>query len=132
MKNGKYELLIAPINYPGKKYRDRYAYEHILVWWEHTGSVPPSGMEIHHKNGNHRDNRIDNLELVTGHEHRKIHGAIATKNSIKTYQCGSCGKDFERQNRNANTKLRLNKYNKLFCSRSCGTKHQQLKMKEHT
>lgn len=35
----------------------------------------PRGYDIHHKNGDHFDNSIDNLELLTKSEHGKIHGA---------------------------------------------------------
>lgn len=33
VKNGPYELVIAPEEYPGKKYRGRYAYEHRVNYW---------------------------------------------------------------------------------------------------
>ena len=35
MKNGKYILVKAPANYLGKKYRNKYVYEHILNYWTH-------------------------------------------------------------------------------------------------
>ena len=83
MKNGPYELIIAPENYPGKRYRNKYAYEHIVRFWEHNGIVPPKGYEIHHKNMNHRDNRIENLELISMHEHRVFHGKLSnSKNKL--------------------------------------------------
>jgi len=130
MKNGKYVLLIAPENYPGKKYRNRYCYEHHFVWWKFNGFVPSNGMEIHHLNGNHTDNNISNLRLVTSHEHRKLHGEIYRQNSLRKFNCGFCGKEVLKNNRYLNMKLKQNKYNKLFCSRSCGAKHQQMKLKE--
>jgi RNA-directed DNA polymerase len=35
---------------------------------------PDDLIEIHHKNGNHRDNRLDNLVAVHLHCHDQIHG----------------------------------------------------------
>ena len=37
--------------------------EHRLVWEQHYGPIPPGGV-IHHKNGDGRDNRVENLELM--------------------------------------------------------------------
>jgi len=34
----------------------------------------PAKMHIHHKNGDHKDNRVENLQLVTAKEHGDIHG----------------------------------------------------------
>lgn len=53
---------------------------HRLVWEEEKGKIP-EGMIIHHKNGNKKDNRIENLQLVNRSEHRNIH-----KNSNSTSQ----------------------------------------------
>lgn len=73
MKNGPYEMVIALKEYPGRKYRGRYVYEHHLVWWKHTGEILPDGMLIHHKNENKRDNRFKNLELKSFSDHSKEH-----------------------------------------------------------
>lgn len=45
---------------------------HRKVWEENFGEIP-EGMVIHHKNGNKKDNRINNLKIVTRSEHRLIH-----------------------------------------------------------
>jgi len=44
MKNGPYEMVIAPEEYPGRRYRNRYVYEHQLVWWKNTGKLVPKGL----------------------------------------------------------------------------------------
>lgn len=118
MKNGPYELIIAPAKYPGKRYRDRYAYEHHVVWWRSTGAVPPKGFEIHHINGDHRDNRIDNLALLTEKEHRTVHANLSRKPPIE-FKCDFCGKVKEIFARDLRFRRKKNK-NGVFCSRKCG------------
>lgn len=50
-----------------------YAYEHLLVWVEAGNPKPPIGYNIHHKNGDKTDNRIENLELLSASEHMTLH-----------------------------------------------------------
>jgi DNA-binding transcriptional regulator YiaG len=45
-----------------------------LVWWAHKGPIP-KGVEIHHRNGERRDNRLQNLEAVSTTSHRRKHTA---------------------------------------------------------
>jgi len=74
VKNGPYELVVAPIDYPGFKYRGKYCYEHHLVWWRHTGELVLHPFLLHHKNEDKRDNRFENLEKLTRSEHTAQHG----------------------------------------------------------
>lgn len=118
MKNGPYELVVAPDDYPGKKYRGRYIYEHHLVWWENTGEIVPEGHVVHHKNEDKRDNRFNNLELLSGPKHSSLHNAGETKIEL---ECAWCGGLFLRAIRNVNTKRKQGQ-TRFFCSRS----HQAL------
>lgn len=47
------------------------------IYEQHHGPIPKDefgrSMEIHHKDGNHKNNDISNLELVTIQEHFRIH-----------------------------------------------------------
>lgn len=45
---------------------------HDLIWIEQFGEIP-KGMIIHHKDENKLNNKIENLQLVSHKEHRKIH-----------------------------------------------------------
>ena len=124
MKNGPYELIIAPDNFPGKKYRNKYAYEHIVVYWKKTGIIPEKGYEIHHINGNHRDNKFINLKLITAHEHRLLHGKL---NKVKKiiHKCDYCGNSHEIIARNYRFKKKKGqKY--FFCSYRCQALKQHL------
>ena len=50
----------------------RTVFKHRMIWEEHHGKIP-QGFVVHHKNGNKHDNRIENLELLSCHEHMKLH-----------------------------------------------------------
>jgi hypothetical protein len=97
MKNGLYNLVIAPESYPGKRYRNRYVYEHHIVFWEKYGLIP-AGYVIHHKNGDHRDNRLSNLSLISHKEHSKLHGALKKTMYIEL-KCPICSNIFVREKR---------------------------------
>ena len=45
---------------------------HRVIWIEHNGPIP-DGLEIHHKNGDWTDNRIENMELLSKAEHMRMH-----------------------------------------------------------
>lgn len=45
-----------------------------LVWMYHNDQPIPSDCEIHHLDGNFRNNDIENLQLLTTKEHRELHG----------------------------------------------------------
>jgi hypothetical protein len=45
---------------------------HIYVWEYYNGPIP-KGYQIHHKNHDKNQNDIENLQMVTAEEHRKIH-----------------------------------------------------------
>ncbi len=68
----------------------RIVAEHRLVWEAHRGSIP-EGMAIHHVNGDNRDNRIENLQLVTPAEHRHIHAGYELQDGVWHKRCRTCG-----------------------------------------
>jgi len=116
MKNGEYNLAIAPDEYPGRRYRGRYCPEHHLVWWRHTGNVPASNEVIHHKNGDKTDNRFENLEKMTRAEHASHH-SDGTLTAV--LRCPECGDVFERRV-GATYLSDPNREPPTACSKSCG------------
>ena len=115
MKNGPYELVKAPDDYPGRTYRGerRYVYEHILVWWTYTGELPGPDQVVHHENGNQRDNRFKNLVLKTRAAHAKGH---SEKEKV-AFKCSHCEKTA--YTTASDLRRRRKASNRVCCSRSC-------------
>ena len=119
MKNGDYDLAIAPIEYTGKKYKGRYIPESHLVWWEYTGEIVKFPHLIHHKNNNKHDNKFKNLKKRHIQKHNFEHNYLK---DIKV-KCKNCNKLFKLIQNDFRRRKKINKY-RLFCNRSCGTTYQ--------
>lgn len=123
MINGEYSMVIAPQNYPGKKYRGKYCYEHHLVYWQHYEVIPKKDEIIHHKNENKFDNDISNLELLKRKKHSEYHNK-KRKVSYILLKCPYCSKEFVKQKRNTFI-IKGGQY--TCCSRKCIGKIEYLK-----
>jgi hypothetical protein len=73
----------------GKRWRV-YCREESVLWsrivyqnYYLDGKEIPEGYEIHHKDGNHENDNIDNLEMLIKGEHRRLH-RLGKVNSEKT------------------------------------------------
>lgn len=71
-----YVAVRVPPNHPhawGAHPRVKYAHEHILVAESTIGRTLADGEIVHHINGDKRDNRPENLEVMTASAHMKEH-----------------------------------------------------------
>ena len=74
---------------------------------------------VHHINEDKNDNRIENLSVLSNKDHSKLH-SVKVENIVCT--CPVCGSVFEEKPHLFRLRQKRNKTNKVFCSKSCGSK----------
>ena len=67
---------------------------HRYIWEKYYGKIP-DGFEIHHKDRNRTNYDINNLELISVHEHHKKHAmdnnlGLCNKGKLKIHSSGFC------------------------------------------
>jgi len=87
--------------------------EHHFVWWKEHDELPPEDKVIHHKDGDKKNNDIDNLELITPEEHGRIHN----KKKTVVKECKICDGHFET--------IPSDEDRRITCSRECQVKWQE-------
>lgn len=73
-----------------RKVGEKLRLEHCIVWEEHYGEIP-IGMQIHHKDFDKTNNSIENLQLVTPTEHKRLHEGCIKKEGVWYKPCKVCG-----------------------------------------
>lgn len=124
MKNGDYALVIAPQDFPGKKYRNRYCLRSHLVYWQNTNVVPTDKEIIHHKNGNKYDDSFENLEIISREKHSRHHTSLRGRKYVHL-KCPFCNKIFELPKNQSFLQKPPYRYN--CCSKECANKFKSVK-----
>lgn len=117
-RGGRY-IVRAPQNYPGIKYAGLYCYEHQAVWWLYYGYIPEKNMHIHHINGDFKDNRIENLEVIHRKEHSKHkHNGGKKPRVFIELECSYCGSKFIQKESSVNYRKSLGQLD-FYCTKRC-------------
>jgi hypothetical protein len=90
---GRYILVRAPDGYPFPDSIGTRGYirEHRMVMELHLGRALVEGEEIHHVNHDTKDNRLENLRLMTRQEHiaqERTDGTFLTRYKQCVFECG--------------------------------------------
>jgi uncharacterized C2H2 Zn-finger protein len=92
-----------------------YVLHHRIVVENHLNRLLESHEIVHHKNDNKKDNRIENLEVMTAVSHGRLHAKEKGRKWC-ILKCPNCGIEFERPK----NKTHLNKpHFYTCCSRKC-------------
>ena len=114
VSKGDYNYAVVP-EHPNAT-KDNYVLEHRIVMENYLGRLLTSGEVVHHVNGDRKDNRIENLKLLSRSDHARGH-AIRGRKYVQL-KCPECGIIFEKEKRR--TALRSSKKPKAtFCSHKC-------------
>jgi len=109
-------MVYAPPDYQGTVYKSGLIYEHRLIMEYFLGRNLHTNEIVHHKDGNKRNNKFENLELLS----RAIHTALhAPKPKVVILKCDYCGELFSREKRRT-----YKGYKHNFCSLSHSVKFQ--------
>lgn len=92
---------------------------HRVLMENHLGRLLRPDELVHHKNEVKKDNRIENLEVVSRADHTKIH---KPQGEFLRKKCAFCKKEILVKPHIYRLRIKRSKNKELFCGRSCGAK----------
>lgn len=116
VKKGDYLYAVVK-NHP-KAIEFGYVLHHRIVMENYLGRVLEDDEIVHHINGNKKDNRIENLQILKDTDHDSYHGFLHGTRMV-VLKCPYCEKIFEKQYNNS---YLGKKGNWSCCCRSCNGK----------
>jgi len=117
VSKGDYNYAVCP-DHPNAT-KNGYVLEHRIVMENYLGRVLGSREVVHHKNKNKKDNKIENLELMTATEHARHHGSEKGRR-VARISCPQCKTKFTRKY--SSTHLSRKNQSATFCSKKCSSK----------
>ena len=81
---------LTPKGYVRIRCNGKARMEHDLIWEQYYGEIP-EGYQIHHIDGNKANNNIENLQLVTPLEHKRLHSGCKIIDGEWYKPCSVCG-----------------------------------------
>ena len=85
-----FKIKLDAKGYPFFYANRKLIYLHILIWERANGKIPPN-CDIHHKDGNKLNYSLDNLELLSKSDHKRLHAGWVRQNEEWIAKpCGKC------------------------------------------
>lgn len=98
-----------------------YVLEHRVVMENYLGRLLDNDEIVHHVNGKKKDNRPENLEVMSVSEHARYHGNQQGVTMVD-FLCPNCGVVFTKSKRDTLDKNHSSSHGRIklfYCSKSC-------------
>lgn len=115
ISKGDYYYALVPEHPNATKHG--YVLAHRVIIENHLGRILNKNEVVHHKDGNKKNNNIDNLEVLDIVKHSRMHSNKHGHQMVKL-KCPWCKKVFDIP-RNKSFLVHINKFNCTCCSPSC-------------
>ena len=94
--------------------KEGYALRSQVVWWLHHGSAHPKNRDLHHKDENKQNDKIENLESLSKSQHQKEH-----RENWVFLNCKNCGTPFREHVWRITQREKEGSGIPKFCSQKC-------------